>query len=342
MTHDPQGTNKEAELEAWTASRKHSELYGNIPSSFSTAIRALMKGQESEDGPARAQARWQLNRLLRTPSLLSPFYFATKTYHGTRMAGLSTVTPSNLIALYQPVDVAAIFGALYLYRRGRKLSDEKEWALLTADMHARCDLAGCVGFAIPNIGFPLALLAGSMRYLGMAAFMLHDQKGFAEYRRRLKISGKIADLKYETARWGCSHAQVASNLVINLGFSREIAQSVCNGFQMSELKFDRENSGPYAVRCAEEWISALARNPAPPDIVHNGYFYPLKEDLQQLIVSTEPIRQHGSAFSWLEKKAQDLNCKTAPELFSQPLAAEQSQSAPVHDEDALLKDEDVE
>ena len=191
---------------------------------------------------------------------LAPFYFAAKTYW-KHQAGANA---DSLINLMDRHSTASIFAIIYLYRRAQKLVEEKEFALLTSDIHVRAEAGGFVGIAIPQIGFSVGLLAATIPYLAMGAFLLHDAKGFTEYRRRLRQSHKNSNIPEEVSRWGCSHAQIASSLLIGLGFPSDLAASVHRGLEMQELGDQRQDPAAYAVRCANVWISELLRTGAPP------------------------------------------------------------------------------
>ena len=178
-------------------------------------------------------------------------------------------------------------------------------ALLTSDIHVRAEAGGLVGIAIPQIGFSVGLLAGTIRCLAMAGFLLHDAKGFAEYRRRLKQSRRTSNIPEEMSRWGCSHAQIASSLLVGLGFPCDLATSVHHGLEMQELANEPLDSAAYAVRCADVWISALLKSGTPPTI-HNGKFFPLKDALTQLLAECARLRRDGSTYCWLDMRSTDL------------------------------------
>ena len=232
---------------------KYADLYGNFPSSFSTAVRALMK-----DEAAAQNAHWQLKRLLRGGSVRAASYFAAKTYWKYQ----GSVNADSLINLMDRHSIAALLGIIYLYRRAKKRAEEKEFALLTSDIHVRAEAGGFVGIAIPQIGFSVGLLAATIPYLAMAAFLLHDAKGFTEYRRRLKQSRRTSNIPEEMSRWGCSHAQIASSLLIGLGFPSDLAASVHRGLEMQELG-RHQDPAAYVVVCANLWTSELLKTGAP-------------------------------------------------------------------------------
>lgn len=298
---------KEAEQDSWSIANRYAELYGNMPSSFTSTIRGLTKDETSAQN-----IRWQLRRLLRSDSVRAPFYFAARTFKKEKLPANAHLNPDALLDVFLPREVAAIVALLYLYRRAKKLCDPKEFELLTGDLAVRSEAGGFLGMSMPNIGFTLGLLAGTARPLALAAFLLHDEKGFSEYRRRLKVTSAICDLPAEVQRWGCSHNQVASSLLIKLGFTSDTAESVHLGFGMKELKDEKSHMGAYAVKCTEVWTNAVLKTVKPPDIVHSGNFYPLKEDLAVLLQHAKELSERGSQYTWLEKKRSDLPAGTVP------------------------------
>ena len=328
--------------EEWEISRRYTNLYGEVPSSFSSLIRGLVADQQ-KNGELSFSTKWQMNRLLRSLSMKAAYYFALRTYRKELFAGGAPVTAEDMITAFRPVDLAALLGVLYLYRRARGVADPNEWKFVAPVLHTRCDLGGQIGIVMENVGFALGLLAGSMRGLAMVAFHLHDKSGFADYRRQLKLSGKPYDLEAERKRWRCTHIQISSNLLVAVGLGGILAETVCKGMEMQGLNVEEARSKPYAVKVAESWIDSLIAGGKPPEIVHSGLYYPLKEDLQRLISEAHLSVSAGSQFFWLDKGKASINPKDTPELVGQPSAPapDLSQSPEVTEDIAggLLDDE---
>jgi hypothetical protein len=49
------------------------------------------------------------------------------------------------------------------------------------------------------------------------------------------------------------------------------------------------------------WIEALLKTGNPPEITHKGGFYPMKDDMEELVAAVAEIRDAGSKYNWLEK-----------------------------------------
>ncbi len=300
-------------VEAWQTSRKYATLYGEIPTSFTTLVRSLLADQET-GGQFSSGSEWQMLRLLRTASMKGPFYFALKTFLPEAIDEPAK-SLKELLHRFQARDVAGFLGLLYLYRRAKRLCNADEFERLTEQFHTQVEVAGHVGIAMPNIGFPLAVFSLSLPVLSRAAFLIHDCKGFAAYRRQCKISKIPYDFEYEFGRWSCTHVQITSNLAVAVGFSAEFAHALSRGLAQKELGDEKANKVAYATQICKLWTDALLENGKEPDIVHSGNFYPSQTALERLLAACERVRQNGSAHEWLEKGKDSVNCEDMPELF---------------------------
>ncbi|NLF24321.1 MAG: hypothetical protein GX589_01510, partial [Deltaproteobacteria bacterium] len=284
MPHNKKTVQKESrDLAAeWEISRKYSGLYGSIPSSFGSLIRGLHIDQAKNQELSFA-SKWQMNRLLRSDSMKAAYYFALRTYRKDMFAGTKPLTIANLAVALKPQDLAALLAVLYLFRRARHMLDPNEWKFTAPLIHTRADLGGQIGVMMENVGLGFGLLAGVMRYLGMLAFIVHDKSGFGEYRRKLKISNKAYDLRAERERWGCSHVQICSNLMVSIGLCSDTVESVRRGFEMKELNVNSARTKSYAVRVTELWIDSLILNLSPPKAPSSGFYDLSQEDLSNLL-----------------------------------------------------------
>ncbi|MGI6524109.1 MAG: hypothetical protein ACOX2O_02290 [Bdellovibrionota bacterium] len=303
--------------ESWLIARQYVGLYGEFASSFSTTIRWCNNKNKQGIGEFSPNLLWQLRRLLRSDTVQAPLYYATKAFKKEAFESTEIHDIEDVAALYTPLELASVLAMLYLYRRTKKLSDPTEFELLEANLVARSEISTFVGINIPKIGFSIGLLTGIIRHIGLAAFLMHDKKGFAEYRRMLKIANKIIDLEYEFAHWGCSHIEIGTALLINIGFSREFARSFSCGLSATSPEEEEVlNNQSYAVRCADLWTNAYMSTGEPPRTTYRMGFYPSDQALAVLNEAVHKTTSSGGQFSWFKKCADDLTPEAAPELVN--------------------------
>ena len=304
----------EKDTDVWVIGSKYAQLLGAAPSSFTTLIRGLVNDQSKNNNEISFHNQQSMVRFLRGESMQAPFYYILKTFKSEMLKG-SPIAPRDVVTAFKPFELAACLALLYTYRRVRGLvKDEQEWKYLSEPVHPRSELGAFVGQAITNIGPGTGMLAGSIGFLARAAFLLHDQKGYIDYRRHLKKHDLLADLEYELKRWGCTYSNVAAHILISLGFSKETAIPFGLGLGLSELPKESNSQYTYAVKLVEVWTTALLDNGRPPEIRHSGNFYPVASALQLLTEQAGYIKSSGSHFHWLERQKKDINPESTPEF----------------------------
>lgn len=322
--------------------RRYAALYGEIPSSFSSLIRLLMTDQ-STSGSISFSASWQLLRLLRGASFRAPVSFAVKTFHKGALSAGNHLGPKETVALFQPADLAGILGTLYLYRRARRIQETAKndhWEDLYQQIHSRSEAGAFVGCSMERVGLGFGLLVGSLRQLGMWPFSFHDSKGFTEYKRSLRKASLPFDLAFEKERWGCTHADVASHLLISLGYSREFAEQFALGLSVPELPSESKAAHVYKVKITDVWIDSLLATGAIPDMTHSGNYYPKEDERNLLVKEVTSTRSAGSQFFWLEKGKNDFTEENLPEFWEAKSGGSAAVEQPADDAPATVVVED--
>jgi len=254
-----------------------------------------------------------MTRFVKIPGMKAPFYFAALTFHKNQL-GTGFISPGDLVKPFNAHEMAAIVGLLYLYRRARKLCDPDEWAILSKGVLDSVDIGGHVGMAIPNIGPGLGMLVGGTPLLAQAAFSIKDKKGYKEYRRILKSKGLAYDPSLELSRWNTSCIHVAAVLMQSLGIGVQIANAFVKGMSSPNITIESDPEA-YRLFIANRWVFDLKKTGAAPEMTHKGQYYPLKQDLAELIEHVGVIRKNGSEHCWLEKNKESISPALTPQLF---------------------------
>ncbi|RIL10439.1 MAG: hypothetical protein DCC75_04345 [Proteobacteria bacterium] len=311
--------------ESWEEAKEISSLAANIPNSFSTTIRFLRNDAETrkaEQGLSPA-SKFALGRLVRSPSFLSPLYFAALTFKPDKLTEMKGVTANHLIGIFGADELAAIVSLVYLYRRIRKGCDQEQWNFVDSSIIAQVDLGGFIGQSMERIGLSYGILASGMEHLATLMYLGVDKNGFIKYRRSLKKKGVSFDQVEEQQMWGCTHSQIASILTQPLGLGKVVGNALTQGLApMDKGAIDSLSSEAYGVYIIAVWREALLKTGKPPDIAHKGQFYPRPDALNQLLERAQEIRSSGSKYSWLSKGKEDISPEKTPQLALRQAKAE--------------------
>ena len=271
---------------------------------FSVAIRSLISDHHRSSSGYSPASRFLAERLLNIPSVHAPIHFATLTFYSAKYAGKNFISTQELTEIYRPFDLAALFGALYLYRRLRKLSPPEEWGFVSRFITEQTEVAGHFGTAIPDIGLASAIICGGIRAMAFTTFALKDLKKFKEYRRHLRTHPTQYDRAYERNAWQCDHLDIATLLLQRLGFGAELGRSFYDA--ASEAKFNEDEvSGQFSrFQACIDSLEALSKPETPSkDELGDGSLD--EKAISNLLEEIHAIRKGGSQFAWLDKGKAD-------------------------------------
>ncbi len=327
--------------ESIIAARGYAGIVGEIPSAFTSAIRGLIADQERNKGEISNGTRFSLLRLLRSPSLLSPFYYSALTFRGQFIGDPTQVTVNDLLAMFPPGDLSGIISLIYLHRKLEGIVPEASWTPLREQFKQTAEAGAHIGAAIPKIGLSLGLFVGSLPNMAGALFEKHDPKGFKEYARHLKgLPGAPYDLRYECERWGCTRFNVASMLLQTLGFGISLANNFSAGLCTPTEQIGDLDGEAYRCVITQVWISSMLLTGKPPEIRHRGEYYPQAEPLRVLLDSIESVRKKGTTHDFLAKRKEDISKASNPGLMqhAKSAAASNDTSKPATIEEEIAEE----
>lgn len=288
----------------WEVARYFAIAMGEVPNSFSTTIRTLMGDHQKDPEHYSRGSGFLATRLLKSPALAVPLLYATKTFHPDKVKS-DNLSPGDILSLYRPLELAALFGTMYAFRKARRRAPADNWAPLSKSLIEASDIGGLVGLAMPKIGFAHGLLAGAFTYISITPYMLQNPKPYKEYKRKAAAKGARYDFNLELELLGCTHAHVCSFILPALGFGVDLSRSVTEGL-MGEIGTPPAiDSDSFRTYIAMIWINSLMKTGTVPDITHKGGFYPLKADLDKLLAAVKTIKEKGSQHAWLDKGKTD-------------------------------------
>ena len=311
--------------------RKRSELKSKLPAEprtpaeelafklqsgttvFTVAIRSLMTDHYRLNASYGPASRFLAERLLNIPSVHAPLHSAALTFFSAKYAGKHFISTPELTQIFKPFDLAALFSALYLYRRLKKIVPPDEWGYISRLTSEQTEIGGHFGAAIPDIGIASAIICGGIRSIAFASFSIKDPKKFKEYRRHLRTHPAQYDREYERNAWQCDHLDITTLLLQRLGFGIELARSFYDA--ASDAKFnDEEVSGQFSrFHACVDSLEALFKSETPSkDDFGDGSLD--EKVISSLLQEVRAIRKGGSQFAWLDKGKADYVAEdgTAP------------------------------
>lgn len=324
------GSSEADDLEAWQNAQGYAGLFGDIPATFSSVVRSLKV--DSDSGKLSDGSLYLTQRLLRSKAVLSPFYYGVLEF--AKYSKIEVGPVPSLISKIKPIDLSALLATIYLYRRALKVCPQDEWQYISPHLTVEGDLGGRIGYSMPAIGFQTGILTGVLKWFALGSFLLHDKKGFVEYRRLLKQRGNELDFQWEKSRWGCTSSQVAAVFLQSFGFGVDAVSSLVTGLSDAPGEAALKDKGIYRVHITSVWIKSLRTTCSVPDISHRGEFYPDAKDLEQMIQDAQRLKDQGSS-KWLDQDKEAIPAKELNILLPGGVAAVAASADEVEEDDAL-------
>lgn len=318
----------ELSAESWEYARGYAGIMGTIPASFSTIIRGLMTDHESGMTKVEGANRYQVIRLVKSPSLFSTLYFACKALTPQIIRRNGYTSEAEIVDSFSPFELAYLIGFSLLLRRAQGLCEDQEFSYIDDDITRNMNIGFLMGRAIPTIGAGCGMIEGTAPTLALCTFLRHDVKGFKEYRRAALKPGSSWDPSAEIKRWGCNSLQIASVIVQTLGFGVNHAQALIASREPSSLPDESRLTKDY--RMAGVWRESIIKTLAPPTSKIEGRYYPSNDALNSALNKYKELVHDRQLAGWLKACKEDLpDCQTNP----QPKSA----SAPLPSPEEELK-----
>ncbi len=312
----------------------------HFSSTFTTTIR-LLKQNEIENlsngsNPRKLNenARFSVLRLFKASSIKAPLYYLTSTYNSDLIEKKNSITAEDLVSFYKIDELSAILALVYVFNSLRKVSDKEEWQRYSKYINESVELGGYFGINIPDIGFANSLLFTGMRYLAPAVFMALSPKVFKNYRRDLKLKKIAFDLNMEYDLFGCTHVDVATQLIQSIGFGVNISTDFYKSLMTPVNK--QLDSKSNIIRVLLIWVEYLALGKKPP--VVNGENEITMDDsvMDRLSLLNKQIQESGSSFSWLSKGKSSIAKELTPKLYNSAGVEIDASELSEHDSEAAI------
>ncbi len=294
-------------------SKRYASIIGIMPSSFSIAVKELMADEQNGLETLSEKSEFQVGRVLRGATALSVLYWASRTYCDERMPKGWIYSSLQLARLYRPSTLAAILSYTYLFKRMKRVVTPEEWQFINDPMQKNLELVGLLGWHMPEVGATAALLGGGMIHVAFSCFSAHDRKGFADYRRMLKMKKQFINPSLEVSHWGCTSVQVATQILLQSGFGVELTHRFIEGFREPEpLPGGERAKGPFVL--VRRWLEEICGASTSESGTSNGKIADAP-DAAALMEKMKTINKQGSLYNWIDKSGQHISSELSPDLL---------------------------
>ncbi len=298
-------------------SRRYANLIGTMPATFSSSIKELMGDDSKALSNLSEKSEFQVGRVLRGPTALALMYWASKTFCPHKMPPGWIYSSLQIARFYPPSTLATILAYTYLFKRVKRIVKPEEWQFISEPLQKNIEICALLGWNIPEVGSTHALLGGGILHLAFACYSAHDPKGYAEYRRYLKIKKLVQSSEFEIKTWGCTSIQIASQILLQAGFGVTLAHQFVEGYREPLPNSNTERAkNPFAM--VRSWLQELAtKNPSDNENTpHNGKSSQITNGTTpDLVEKLLLIQKNGSLHHWLEKGAEDISPDKSPDLL---------------------------
>ena len=298
----------------WNRARKYAEGIGSMPNVFAAAVR-LLRTEEQSGKSLRPVTKFLVGQAFRGQKILAMLYYAARQFKPASLIGRDHITLGELIGVFEPYDLAVLYGTFLIYRRTLKRSgyNYREARAVAPHLHAEAQVGGLVGAAIPRIGIGNALLAGVVQPLGMSMIAVQDPAGVQEYYQHLQALKQRWDLGWEVSRFGCTSLQVGGALLSKVGFGKSVVETYLGALDPQLGLGDTADGGQNAIRYGKLWIEGLIAEQAQPLKSMPGQFYPLVAERNWLNQQLAAINFDQPA--WIERDGSSISETLTPMLF---------------------------
>lgn len=281
---------KVSDAESWEKSRSYLSVFGGNISPMIGTVRGLLSGALSSIDPL-------LLKSIRVRYASGLLLMCQQIYSDADIANSGADPFESALKLFGHRKFGHLFSLLYLARRGKAVLGE-QWAETGRRMQLAADVSVHLCREMPAFDLSHATLVGAGRKLAYALMSREKPKALNEYENTMKQRGLPFNLELEIDIWGCTHCQVLSRMLADLGFQSNYCQSIQQGLNtpFSEPLGDLENQ----IRIAASMIESLILDIDPPQIAGDEKFMMDESKMEGFMTTIEKLRTGPSSTPWLE------------------------------------------
>ena len=313
--YNPTSMSDDLGPDSWELAITYLKSCKDFPSSFTSVIRLLVSDYDKNPSGITDFGKFFVGRLLRSPSIKAPYFYASKLFRpsiiGDKSTPLSTLT---LIREYNGYEHASLLSLIVIFRLMKQECEPDTFSLIVPRLSRCSSLGWFIGDAIPDIGAAHGMVAATFRVLGLLPLLRYDPVGFKEYWSYLHSEKKQLDPEYELHRWGCNSLQLGVLLCQKLGLGLKRALPLMNALTVPTTLATTSNEEEQRFRATEIWLETLINRRSTPIIPMPPKFYPNPTALTNLVKrSVETML--GQDHFWLTRARDSIGPDKTPQLY---------------------------
>jgi hypothetical protein len=287
---------------------------GEVCTALPAIIRNLFADKRSSHGQLSAVTKYQVGRVCCSPNFKSVLYHFTCAVAPEHLKDRSSVTVGELIDLYPPSDLSALIGTFSLARLIRKRVPSELYERISPHLAREAHIGALTSVAVPNLGLSRGILCGTLPHISHALMSAQQPATYTSWRESLTNLSMQERTRREHEVWGCSAAQVASMLLVKLGFPAQTAYSLALASEHSSGIGTDQDTETHLTRIALLWFECLLTGQEAPHKVPSGNFFPCKDIRVSIDKKIEELTSSNQ--SWIEKTSDDISAEKTPQLFN--------------------------
>jgi hypothetical protein len=252
-------------------------LLGEVPPLARRSLRAL------NDGGAVAKDRFLMG-LLEQPSYKMSLC-ELLTMLGEQASPIAQI--GDLVRSRSSKELVSFIVCSFLEGKLKTLAPEAVQELSNT-LKLQRSVGTLLGKASGRIGLSTAMLVGPLR-IASYVLMAHTAKvPFARYKKVLDERSVWCALEEEERLWGCSHYQVAGQLLTIMGLPAELGKDVSTALSVP-LSADLPETQA-KIRIAAVWTECLSRGIELPEVKGEDAFMMEESDMDKLLNAVNDAR----------------------------------------------------
>ncbi len=298
----------------WPEAIEYCNRLGPVCTALPAIIRSLFADEQGNQGQLSAITKYQVGRICCGSNFKSMLYHFTRVAAPEYLNDKASVTVGELIDLYLPSDLSALMATFSLARMIRKRVPSELYKRIAPHLAREAHIGALTGVAVPNLGFSRGILCGTLPHISHALMSIQEPTTYTSWRESLTNLSMQERRRREYEAWGCSAAQVASMLLVRLGFPGQLAYSLALASEHSGGIGAIQDTETRLARMALLWFECLLTGQEAPHEVLPGNFFPFKDVRASIDKAIKELTSSNQ--SWIEKTSDDISAEKTPRLFT--------------------------
>ena len=298
-----------SDTEIWDVAGRYAGMVGRMPVFVTSCVRGIRNGQELFAGKNVISLKDLATEVTQkaignSPTMHSVLYHAAREYYPNGFQGKSSISPEDMIRLFQADELMAIVTITYLTRRIGPKCDPIEWDMQLKRLRNHITIGRLVGNLLPNFSTGNGMLYAGLTLIGNTLLLQHAPDVFKKIRREATQSKLFFVPERELEQFRTTSYHIAARLAQAAGFGLQMAE----GFFPKELSVLSKDDPALPWVFARHWIEGihLTGTPFQGVDIDNPLWKAPREQVVGLRDRLKTVLEAGEHATWLIKDKEHL------------------------------------